>query len=200
MPENAFKLIVLISAILLSTFSSASDEAFLPVEQAFPYTFEYDENTLQLQWQIADHYYLYLDRLTLKQDGKIIALNFAQSPIEKEDEYFGKVQIFKHVLNASADPSDVNSNKPLNLSFQGCAEAGLCYPPVKAQLIPPGDKVEFKKTSLISSADKGEPKAPAELLVAQLCLSASNSVSVGKRKPFGHGLLVPLSPCHSVLS
>ncbi len=155
MPNNLFKLFILLSSMLLSSLSSASDEAFLPVEQAFPYTIQFDENSLTVDWQIADHYYLYLDRFSLKQDGKTIPLNFAQAPIEKEDEYFGLVSIFKHQVTASAT---VDASKPLKLSFQGCAEAGLCYPPVKANLIPPSLNNSDNPASLSSVAKVDIPQ------------------------------------------
>ena len=131
------KILMLFSALLLSTLSQASDEAFLPVEQAFPYTIQYsqDGSALNIDWQIADHYYLYLDRLKIKQDGKALSLNITQKPIMKEDEYFGLVGIFKHQLNLT---TNIHHQTPLTLTFQGCAEAGLCYPPVKVTLTPPG--------------------------------------------------------------
>ncbi len=133
MRNHLYQILILLSVMVFSTFSSAQQADFLPVEQAFPYQVQYQQDTVTLSWQIADHYYLYLDRLTLKQDGKSIPLTYQQTPIQKEDEYFGQVQIFKHQLIASAA---IDANQPLKLSFQGCAEAGLCYPPVKTNLTP----------------------------------------------------------------
>jgi hypothetical protein len=42
----------------------------------------------------------------------------------------------------------------------------------------------------------GEANAPSAFFVVQLDISAFHSASVGKRKPVGHGLLIPLTPCH----
>ena len=125
------KAIGLVLLTCLSLFSIASDEEFLPVEQAFVFTSQQSNGQLSLHWEIADHYYLYQSRISAKQDGQALDVQFVQTPIEKEDEYFGKVQIYKHTLDVIvplASASDVN------IRFQGCAEAGLCYPPVSKTL------------------------------------------------------------------
>ena len=125
------KAIGLVLLTCLSLFSIASDEEFLPVEQAFVFTSQQSNGQLSLHWEIADHYYLYQSRISAKQDGQALDVQFVQTPIEKEDEYFGKVQIYKHTLDVIvplANASDVN------IRFQGCAEAGLCYPPVSKTL------------------------------------------------------------------
>jgi thiol:disulfide interchange protein DsbD len=131
MRKRIYPLILMFSVMLLSSVSHGQEDAFLPVDQAFPYTVQIEGNDLNVQWQISDHYYLYQDRLILKQAGTRIPLSFSQTPIQKEDEYFGRVSVFKHQLDARAV---IDSAQPLTLSFQGCAEAGLCYPPVKIQL------------------------------------------------------------------
>jgi thiol:disulfide interchange protein DsbD len=145
------KMLMLFSALLLSTLGHAADEAFLPVEQAFPYTLNYsqDGQTLEIDWQIADHYYLYLDRLSIKQGGQSVALNTQQDPIMKDDEYFGRVGIFKHRLNISAP---IDSKQAVSFSFQGCAEAGLCYPPVKTELSPPGAVIQNDSDSVLTKS------------------------------------------------
>ena len=154
------RILILLSAMLLSTLSYGEDKSFLPVEQAFPYTIQYQQNGTELNvaWQIADHYYLYLDRLKLKQGDKRIELNYQQDAIMKEDEYFGRVGIFKHQLNASAD---IDPNQAFTLTFQGCAEAGLCYPPVKTTITPPG--AEQATNNTIPVANTPTPEAPKKL-------------------------------------
>ncbi len=155
------RILILLSAMLLSALSYGEDEQFLPVEQAFPYTIQYqqDGSALKIDWQIADHYYLYLDRLKLKQGDKRINLNYQQDAVMKEDEYFGRVGIFKHQLNASAN---IDPNQAFTLTFQGCAEAGLCYPPVKTTITPPSSKQIQAKDS-IKVANVIPPAAPKKL-------------------------------------
>ncbi len=118
--------IVWLSVTLFSVISHADEPEFLPVDQAFNYTYELAGDQLQVQFDIADGYYLYLSRLAIKQDGQTLPLEFVQTPLEKEDDYFGQVQIFKHQLNVT---TRTVSSSPIKLTYQGCAEAGLCYPP-----------------------------------------------------------------------
>lgn len=122
---------VLLSIIAFSAFSHAEDTEFLPVDQAFSYQASFSDEQLEVRFDIADHYYLYLSRLSLKQDGQSIPFTTEQTPIEKEDEYFGLVKIFKHQATLFAQTT---STSPVTLGFQGCAEAGLCYPPQKREI------------------------------------------------------------------
>lgn len=122
-----------LSLVLISALSHAEETDFLPVDQAFSYQHAFHNDQLTIRFNIADHYYLYLSRLTLKQDGQKLDFVTKQTPIEKEDEYFGNVSIFKHELELTAN---LQSTHPIKLTFQGCAEAGLCYPPQTHEISP----------------------------------------------------------------
>ncbi len=189
------KILMLFSALLLSTLGHASDEDFLPVEQAFPYTIQYsqDGQTLEVDWKIADHYYLYLDRLSIKQNGEAIPLNISQEPIIKEDEYFGRVGIFKHELNVSAA---IDNQQPIKLSFQGCAEAGLCYPPVKATIDPTGSEASDNgpATALLTTAATSQPASTSEVSSITALLQESN-IFWQLLIFFGLGLGLAFTPC-----
>ncbi len=194
MRQRIYPLILMFSVILLSTFSYAQEEAFLPVEQAFPYNAQIEGNSLNIQWLISDDYYLYQDRLTLKQAGRHIPLSFSQGPIEKEDEYFGRVAVFKHQLDAHAT---IDTTKPVILSFQGCAEAGLCYPPVKAQL-------NVDNTSLIKRGPVALTKAKVEPSGASVDNSDVSSITALLQGSnifwqllifFGLGVGLAFTPC-----
>lgn len=126
MKQALITYIVWLSVALFSVISHAEESEFLPVDQAFSYSSELVGDQLQIQFDIADGYYLYLSRLSIKQDGESLPLEFVQTPLDKEDEYFGQVQIFKHQLNLT---TSTLSASPIKLTYQGCAEAGLCYPP-----------------------------------------------------------------------
>lgn len=130
--NQALKIVSLwLSLVLISALSHAEETEFLPVDQAFSYETSFSGDELKIHFEIADHYYLYLSRLSLKQDGQSITFKTEQTPVEKDDEYFGLVNIFKHKLTIYAQTI---SNANVTLSFQGCAEAGLCYPPQKRDI------------------------------------------------------------------
>lgn len=133
---NAIFIYVIASLCLLSTpaqainFGSLSEQKteFLPVDQAFKFNFIQSENTLTLEWEIEDGYYLYKDRTKAKTTTNELTIEFDRPGVEKYDEYFGLVAVYKHQLSATIDITGVTEDTIL-LTYQGCAEAGLCYPP-----------------------------------------------------------------------
>lgn len=143
--------------LLYINFSAHAEQeiAFLPVAQAFNYKTEFKNQSLQVSWQISDGYYLYLSRISATQNDSPLSINFQQTALEKEDEYFGKVKIFKHSLDSLIELQD---NSPITLSFQGCAEQGLCYPPVFVTLNPPLQQKQLTLNTLIppQESEQGE--------------------------------------------
>jgi thiol:disulfide interchange protein DsbD len=101
---------------------------FLPVEQAFVMDFRQQENTLQVSFTIADGYYLYKDKF--KFVGIDAAFSHPQYPkgVMITDEYFGESEVYFHQVVLDIPLSQLGSEAMLKVRFQGCAEAGLCYP------------------------------------------------------------------------
>lgn len=130
----ALILIVLTTSLSLNAVAASSDqEEFLPPEQAFQFDFEQlSDGTVKLHWDIADGYYLYQKRLKLTDENKqpLTGVTFQTQAEEKNDPNFGLVQVFHHRLDIEALPT---SNQ-LMLSYQGCSENGLCYPPQRKTL------------------------------------------------------------------
>jgi len=131
MKQALVALSLFISVWFVSALSHADETEFLPVDQAFSYEYTQVGNQIKVSFEIADDYYLYLSRLSLKQDGQSLPFNTLETAIDKEDEYFGQVKIFKHQATLNATTT---SSSDITLGFQGCAEAGLCYPPQKRTL------------------------------------------------------------------
>lgn len=132
------KALLIFSTIILSLLNIsralAEQDQFLPVEQAFPYTVQLKGEEAHINWDISPGYYLYKSRINIKADGQALPLTFNKDGIKKQDEYFGDVEIYKTSLSIIA--TGVKTPQSLELSFQGCAEAGLCYPPVKIDISP----------------------------------------------------------------
>lgn len=131
--------------LLLLSFSSAqanlldrliqSEPKFLPVEEAFPYQIEQRGNILTVIWESAEDYYLYHHTIELKQGRQAFTeANFSKDGIEKHDEAFGDVLVYYDTLEVDFNLNQLPANTPTLLGFQGCAEAGLCYPPQKIDL------------------------------------------------------------------
>lgn len=147
--------------LLLLSFSSAqanlldrliqSEPKFLPVEEAFPYQIEQRGNILTVIWESAEDYYLYHHTIELKQGKRAFTeANFSKDGIEKHDEAFGDVLVYYDTLEVDFNLNQLPTNTPTLLGFQGCAEAGLCYPPQKIDL--DIDWAEVANSSANSSA------------------------------------------------
>jgi thiol:disulfide interchange protein DsbD len=114
---------------------SQTETKFLPVSEAFPYQISQQGDELSIIWNSADEYYLYKKKFYLKQGKhKFKAIRFSEKGKLKHDEAFGEVIVFYHQVEASFDLKQLAPNTPTILAFQGCADAGLCYPPQKIEL------------------------------------------------------------------
>ncbi|MCP5160539.1 MAG: protein-disulfide reductase DsbD [Hahellaceae bacterium] len=115
-----------------------SESRFLPVDEAFILTSSNSDRGITLRWQIAPGYYLYQDRIkiqTPENQPPASSLIFNNLPEDKEDPSFGLVKVYHNELSAF-QPIGSEITQPINLTltYQGCAEAGLCYPPQKKTL------------------------------------------------------------------
>ncbi len=126
---------------------TSNEDQFLPVDQAFVFSAIADGGeTVLLDWQIAPGYYLYRHRMSVKTATPGFSLGEIALPDgkKKTDEFFGDVEVYYDVLGAKLPvvrPGDASSFE-LAVSYQGCADAGLCYPPVtktvSIEMPPPG--------------------------------------------------------------
>lgn len=117
-----------------SSFASSEPE-FLPVEQAYQLNIDFQAaNQLRLNWQIQEGYYLYRHafKFQLQDASEVYPLEpIISKGLEKTDEYFGDVEVYYR--DADIDLKGVPAIDGLQLTIvsQGCADAGLCYPPRK---------------------------------------------------------------------
>ncbi|WP_136064254.1 protein-disulfide reductase DsbD [Modicisalibacter radicis] len=114
-------------------FDDALDrEGFLPVERAFQASAWRDGDTLYVGFSSAPGHYLYRQRFAVASDAPEITLGELQLPPgrSKTDEYLGETRVFYDpvVMRASIH-GEPDGALPVRVSFQGCADAGLCYPP-----------------------------------------------------------------------
>lgn len=95
-----------------------------------------DSKTVVVRWTIADGYYLYRDKFKFAvKDGLGVELGTIELPPGKvkEDEFFGRVEVFYKQVAATITlqrNATESTEIMLDVGYQGCAEAGLCYPPI----------------------------------------------------------------------
>lgn len=128
-------LTLLILLLALTNGVRAIDQSeLLDVDVAFaPEVAEVSKDTITMRFKIADNYYLY--KHAFKFPNTDSAVKFADARIpdgkKKKDEFFGEVETYRHqvdVVIPYENPDNV-ANIPLKFKYQGCADAGVCYPP-----------------------------------------------------------------------
>jgi thiol:disulfide interchange protein DsbD len=123
-----FSLCLPAQASLLDSLNS-NDAEFLPVEQAFPVTTNASPGVVSAEWQSVDGYYLYQHRIYLKQNKqRIDPVSWSKDGKEKYDEAFGDIIAYYGDLTVTFDTRELTPGAA-TLHYQGCADAGLCYPP-----------------------------------------------------------------------
>src|SRR5690606_12732237 len=148
-------------ALLVMMFAGsvfAAEPEFLPPEQAFRFSHQTTtKGELLLQWDIAPGYYLYQQRLKISAAGQPLAgvrvLSVAE---EKDDPNFGRVQIFHKRLQVQLPAP----GQELLVSYQGCAEGGLCYPPIKQRI--PASATPAQPVAAVATQDAGPAAQAAE--------------------------------------
>ena len=112
-----------------------SDDELLKPEQAFVFSsMVTDEQTVQVNWTIADGYYMYRDRIKFSSNTPGIELGQPDMPAGtiQEDEFFGKIAVFRKAVAVQTPLTrmpDAPENLELKAVSQGCADIGVCYPP-----------------------------------------------------------------------
>jgi thiol:disulfide interchange protein DsbD len=120
-----------------SSLSAASNSSeFLPVDQAFKLErLDSSSKGLNLRFVIADGYYLYRHRFQFvsEPEDQIGEVLLPQGE-PKHDEWFGDVQVFHNVVDIKVPLSQSDASGQVSVTYQGCADKGLCYPPETKQV------------------------------------------------------------------
>lgn len=123
--------VLLFSMCMLGASSAGAEDDFLDVEKAFrPQLLVQPGKAPRMRFDVADGYYLYRERLTLKVDGKDLAALPLPTGKKKFDEAFNKeVEVYYGSLEFELPVAAAGRSVPVEVGYQGCADKGLCYPP-----------------------------------------------------------------------
>lgn len=125
----------LLLLLLFSTLAHAAE--LLPADKAFAFNARVVDNEILLNWNIARGYYLYKEKINLSAnlETRIGKLKFPPAKI-KNDEFFGTVGTYrKNVVVAVPVLPGKEKSISLTVSYQGCADIGVCYPPIKKSVV-----------------------------------------------------------------
>ena len=142
-----FMLSLLFSQFAVANFFESSSNPFgksqqdgpLPVEEAFVFSPEVGEDgRVVLRWQIPEGYYLYRDRVQVTPPDTIEVVSRSNSTTDtKDDPLFGTVEVFHYDAEVALQLKsllETPADGVLSVSYQGCWEGGICYPPVSKEL------------------------------------------------------------------
>lgn len=121
--------------------AASNEDGFLDPNVAFRVSAAVDGNTIRVRWIIADGYYLYRQKIDIQPESPDLQLSAPQLPagLIKVDPFLGSQEIYLQQLLAIVPYSRTDGGAhPLQIkvTYQGCAEAGLCYPPITRVLYP----------------------------------------------------------------
>ncbi|GAA3950246.1 protein-disulfide reductase DsbD [Allohahella marinimesophila] len=210
-------------ALAVAPFSTGSDSAspafsaapseFLPPQEAFRLRTSVDGEQLRAEWDIAPDYYLYKDRFAISFTAPDLAhlepqIGFSAEGEPKEDEYFGLVEVFyeKAVLTVDIRPAldilaakaqTARSEIELAVTYQGCAEAGLCYPPQTEKALYMADSGPDSAASVVNGSPgpggSGGIDTESASSLASILLSEGTLFNLGLFFLLGIGLA--FTPC-----
>ncbi|HTH95216.1 MAG TPA: protein-disulfide reductase DsbD N-terminal domain-containing protein [Rhodocyclaceae bacterium] len=117
----------LLSCLSLTSFA----EDPLDPAQAFRFSAQVvDAHTVEARWDIAPGYYLYRDKIAFSVTPGTVGKVVLPAGQTKEDPNFGSVETYRDTLRVQV-PVNASGHITLNVTSQGCADLGVCYPPQK---------------------------------------------------------------------
>jgi len=186
---------------LTQSFKGLGSDAPLPPEQAFHFSAEVkDANTLHVDWLIEPGYYLYRDRFHFTLlEGEGVELGKPDIPpgqVKQEED--GPREVFHDSVGFDL-PLRRTGTGPVSIRLQaksqGCAEKGICYPPIEQTValdLPAVGAAAKPAGPAPSPAAKTAPVAEQDRIAASL---QNDSIWLAAASFFGFGLLMAFSPC-----
>ncbi len=202
-PDDSQNPLEKLSKLGQSLLGDQGEPEFLDPEEAFLLSTEVrDDGVIVARWDIAPEYYLYNNKFDFKlngaQQGTVREAVLSEGKV-KEDEYFGTVEVHYGTALAQVHLNDVAAGPiELDVRYQGCADAGLCYPPitktVALTLAAASGAAPASGDGLAASAgDLGAVEIPEQDRIAQAL--ATSSLALILPLFFGFGLLLTFTPC-----
>ena len=188
-----YKIISIIAFIFsTSVFGDGLPEKqpeFLAPDKAFKLSVSnLGNNQIQINWEIEEGYYLYMGMFefsTDRDDTKIIKARMPDG-VKKVDEFFGDVDVYYNSTNAILTFNKIDKDSNLLIKYQGCADAGLCYPPIKKNISL--NEFSSNSTGLLKTSLSNSQNSITERLVTQ-------SIAINILLFLLAGLLLSFTPC-----
>lgn len=131
MAQRFLTLILLLcsTSVFAGLFDAPGRSNFIPADQAFVFDFQQNQQDLNLTWQVKDGYYLYRKQVSITPAHATVGEPQLPAGEWHEDEFYGKSEIYRHRLTVPVTVNQASRGATLTVTYQGCADAGFCYPP-----------------------------------------------------------------------
>lgn len=177
-----------------------SNDAFLDPEIAFQFSAEILDGQIAAYWQMKQGYYLYRKRFEFEALNGV-QLGAVQLPDGemKDDPTYGETEVYYYNVVANLPIEDAKGQDTIRLkvTYQGCAEAGLCYPPTSkiVDIALDGSQVNFVQQD-VDTEQTSSQLAPTQSEQDRIAsLLSNNNMLYVILAFFGFGLLLSLTPC-----
>lgn len=207
----SFNRFVVAAAMALSIFTSTSVQgaprAPSPPEEAMSLTASRaSDGTIELSWTLVPGVYLYRDKIAAASGGRPVPVDTPPGK-SKDDPTFGVVEIYDASFSGLIKDPLVDASLPLEVTYQGCAERGICYPPVTQQIDLAGIEQLGARTVVASrptaaAADfrdaveaNSAPPTSTPSSTLGIAPNLAGDLTVVLATFFGLGLLLALTPC-----
>lgn len=177
----------------------ADEPEFLQVDEAFQFDFYQQGDHITLSWKIADGYYLY--KKQFKTVVKQAQLGKPAFPVAEqvEDEFYGLSDIFRGQLDITYPIVYSESDGIIKIRYQGCADAGLCYPPTTKEVylshVATGSNAEPEHELKKPTAESNKEMPISEQFELASLLSSEQSLLVTLLLFLGLGIGLAFTPC-----
>ena len=131
MAQRFLTLILLLcsTSAFAGLFDAPGRSNFVPADQAFTFDFQQNQHDVNLTWQVKDGYYLYRQQIHVNPANASIAPLQLPKGEWHNDEFYGKSEIYRQRLTVPVELTQASQGATLTVTYQGCADAGFCYPP-----------------------------------------------------------------------
>ncbi|MGS0681886.1 protein-disulfide reductase DsbD [Shewanella sp. 125m-7] len=174
----------------------------MPVDQAFVFDFKQQGDKVKISWVIADGYYMYRDKLKFETvDGAVLGEVSLPQGKPHTDEYFGEQEVYYSYVEMPVAIKEATAGSKLNVTFMGCAEGKLCFPPTKKT----AELTEVAANDgLLSNTDKALGAAPSAAESVKAPITQQDTLSAMLSGDsliwtlvifFGLGIGLALTPC-----
>ena len=161
MAQRFLTLILLLcsTSVFAGLFDAPGRSNFIPADQAFVFDFQQNQHDLNLTWQVKEGYYLYRKQVSITPAQASVGELQLPAGEWHKDEFYGKSEIYRQRLSVPVTVNQADKGATLTVTYQGCADAGFCYPP-ETKIVPLSEVNASAATVAPSEAKReGEPAA-----------------------------------------